>query len=141
VKENLDGSWCGEESLNRLWVCKGLALLLLLVAIFLLWDHSIGAGGRARRQTESSAKRAALPQQLSSEGQASLRRIIQSGNLSELHWPDFRDYGKHVQKFYESYGYSLPWIRGMQPAAQEQQVISILLKAEQRGLPNPSRGD
>src|SRR2546430_12099753 len=74
------------------------------------------------------------PQQLSADGQASLRGIIQSGNLSELRWPDFSDYGKHVQKFYESNGYSLSWIRGMQPTAQAQQLISILLKAEQKGL-------
>jgi murein L,D-transpeptidase YcbB/YkuD len=63
-----------------------------------------------------------------------LRSIIQSGNLSELRWPDLSDYRKHLQKFYESYGYSLPWIRGMQPTAQAQQVISVLLKAEQKGL-------
>jgi murein L,D-transpeptidase YcbB/YkuD len=116
-----------------LWILKGLAVVLPLVAI-LLWDHSNGAARRALRQTESSARPVALPQQLSSDGQASLRGIIRSGNLSELRWPDFRDYDKHVQKFYESYGYSLPWIRGMQPTAQAQQLISILLKAEQKGL-------
>jgi murein L,D-transpeptidase YcbB/YkuD len=108
--------------------------VLPLVAIFLLWDHGVGAARRARRQAESSARPAAPPQQLSSNGQASLRGIIQSGNLSELRWPDFSDYDKHVQKFYESYGYALPWIRGMQPTAQAQEVISALLKAEQKGL-------
>jgi murein L,D-transpeptidase YcbB/YkuD len=108
--------------------------VLPLVAIFLLWDHGVGAARRARRQAESSARPAAPPQQLSSNGQASLRGIIQSGNLSELRWPDFSDYDKHVQKFYESYGYALPWIRGMQPTAQAQEVISVLLKAEQKGL-------
>ncbi len=89
-------------------------------------------GARADRQ--SSATPVALPQQLGADGQASLRGIIQSGNLSELRWPDFSDYRKHVQKFYESSGYSLRWIRGMQPTAQAQQLISILLKAEQKGL-------
>jgi murein L,D-transpeptidase YcbB/YkuD len=110
------------------------ALVLPLVAIFLFWDHRTGAARRASRQTESSARPVALPQQLTSDGQASLRSIIQSGNLSELRWPDFSDYRKHLQKFYESYGYSLPWIKGMQPTAQAQQVISVLLKAEQKGL-------
>jgi murein L,D-transpeptidase YcbB/YkuD len=110
------------------------ALVLPLVAIFLFWDHRTGAARRAPRRTEISARPAALPQQLTSDGQASLRSIIQSGNLSELRWPDFSDYRKHMQKFYESYGYSLPWIRGMQPTAQAQQVISVLLKAEQKGL-------
>jgi murein L,D-transpeptidase YcbB/YkuD len=119
---------------KRSWIWTGLALVLPLVAIFLLWNHSIGAARRARRQTESSARPGALSQQLSSDGQASLRGIIQSGNLSELRWPDFSDYDKHVAKFYESQGYSLPWIRGMQPTTQAQQVISVLLKAEQKGL-------
>jgi L,D-transpeptidase YcbB len=116
------------------WISKGLALIVPLVAIFLLRDHGIDAARRARRQTESPARPLALPQQLSPDGQASLRGIIQSGNLSELRWPDFSDYDKHVQKFYESYGYSLPWIRGMQPTAQAQQLIAVLLKAEQKGL-------
>jgi L,D-transpeptidase YcbB len=120
--------------MKRSWISTGVALMLLLVAIFLFWDHRTGAARRTGRPTEGSAIPVALPQQLTSDGQASLRSIIQSGNLSELRWPDFSDYRKHLQKFYESFGYSLPWIRGMQPTAQAQQVISVLLKAEQRGL-------
>jgi L,D-transpeptidase YcbB len=117
---------------KRSWIVNGLVLLVSLVGIFLLRD--CGATKGARGQPESPARSAALPQQLSADGQASLRRIIQSGTLSDLRWPDFSDYDKHVQKFYESYGYSLAWIRGMQPTAQAQQVISLLLKAGQKGL-------
>jgi murein L,D-transpeptidase YcbB/YkuD len=117
---------------KRSWIVNGLVLLVSLVGIFLLRD--CGATKGARGQPESRARSAALPQQLSADGQASLRRIIQSGTLSDLRWPDFSDYDKHVQKFYESYGYSLAWIRGMQPTAQAQQVISLLLKAGQKGL-------
>jgi L,D-transpeptidase YcbB len=116
------------------WISKGLALMLPLVAIFLLRDHGSDAVRRVRGQTESSATPVALAQQLSADGQASLRVIIESGNLSDLRWPDFSDYGKHVRKFYESYGYSLPWVRGMEPTAQAQQLIAVLLKAEQKGL-------
>jgi L,D-transpeptidase YcbB len=117
---------------KRSWIVNGLVLLVSLVGIFLLRD--CGATRGARGQPESPARSAALPQQLSADGRASLRRIIQSGTLSDLRWPDFSDYDKHVQKFYESYGYSLAWIRGMQPTAQAQQVISLLLKAGQKGL-------
>jgi len=119
---------------NRLWISKGLAIVLPLLAIFLLWEQGIGAGRRAHGNTKSSASRVARPQQLSSDSRASLRSIIQSGNFSKLRWPDFSDYVKHLQKFYESYGYSLVWVRGMQPTEQAQQVISVLLKAEQKGL-------
>jgi murein L,D-transpeptidase YcbB/YkuD len=112
----------------------GLALVLPLVAITLLWSYRVGSARNAGARTEASAKPVTPPQQLSPDGQASLRAIIQSGNLSDLRWPDFSDYDKHVQKFYESYGYSLPWVRGMQPTAQAEQVISLLLQGEQRGL-------
>jgi len=115
-------------------ISTSLALVLALFAIFLVWDHSSEAARRPRRQAEGSASFIASPQQLSSDGQAYLRRIIKSGSLSELRWPDFSDYDQHLQKFYESYGYSLPWVSGMQPTAQAQQVISILLKAGQKGL-------
>jgi murein L,D-transpeptidase YcbB/YkuD len=115
-------------------ISKVLVLMLPLIAIFLLWDHGTGAARRARRQTEALARSVAPPQQLSPESQAALRAIIQSGNLSDLRWPNFSDYDKHVQKFYESYGYSLPWVRGMEPTSQAQQVIALLLQAEQKGL-------
>jgi murein L,D-transpeptidase YcbB/YkuD len=119
---------------KRSRISMGLVLVLPLVAITLLWSYGVGSAGSARTLTEASANPVAPPQQLSADGQASLRAIIQSGNLSDLRWPDFSDYDKHVQKFYESYAYSLPWIRGMQPTAQADQVISLLLQAEQRGL-------
>jgi murein L,D-transpeptidase YcbB/YkuD len=63
-----------------------------------------------------------------------LRAIVQAGNLPDLRWPDFSDYDKDLQKFYEFYGYSTPWVRGMEPTAQSQQVIALLLQAEQKGL-------
>lgn len=60
--------------------------------------------------------------------------MVQAGNLPDLRWPDFSDYEKHVQKFYESYGYSLPWVRDMQPTPQALEIIAVLLQAEQKGL-------
>jgi len=119
---------------KRSWISNALMLALPLIAVFLMWDHGIGAARLARRQTETSAKSVTPSQQLSSESQTALRAIIQAGNLSDLRWPNFSDYDKHVQKFYESYGYSLPWVKGMEPSAQAQQVIALLLKAEQEGL-------
>jgi murein L,D-transpeptidase YcbB/YkuD len=74
------------------------------------------------------------PQQLSAQGQAALRTIIQDGRLEELRWPDISDYRKHLVKFYEAYGYALPWTRSMQPTPQAQAVIAVLMKADQKGL-------
>jgi L,D-transpeptidase YcbB len=115
-------------------ISRGLLLILALGAIALLWSHGAASAKRPRTHSEALAKSAAQVQQLSPEGQASLRAIVQAGNLSDLRWPDFSDYEKHVQKFYESYDYSLPWVRGMAPTPQAQQVIALLLQAEQKGL-------
>src|SRR5271154_2986477 len=76
----------------------------------------------------------AKAQPLSSEGQSWLRTAISTGNLPDLRWPDFSDYGKHVKKFYEFNGYSLWWVKGMEPTAQARQVIALMLQADQKGL-------
>jgi murein L,D-transpeptidase YcbB/YkuD len=115
-------------------ISKALALVLLLTAIALLCGRAVTSARRARAESETSAGPVAPPQQLGPDGQASLRAIIQAGNLADLRWPDFSDYDKHLQKFYESYGYSLPWVKGMEPTAQAQQAIALLLKADQKGL-------
>jgi murein L,D-transpeptidase YcbB/YkuD len=116
-------------------VSAGLLFTLPLVAIALLYGHKIVATAHARTQSPTSAQSAlAPPQQLSPEGQAALRAAIDSGNLAQLRWPDFSDYRKLVAEFYDSYGNSLPWVRGMQPSAQAQQAIAVLLQADQEGL-------
>ena len=120
--------------MKQSWISRSLPCLLTLVTIALLLGHDISSAGEARTQAETSAQSVPAPQQLSPEGQASLRAIIQAQNLSDLRWPDFSDYGQLMTEFYESYGYSLPWVRGMEPSAQAQQVIAILKNADQEGL-------
>jgi L,D-transpeptidase YcbB len=119
---------------KRSWKSKSPLVFLLSGAIALLWSPGIGSAGRARTQPENVEKSTALAQQLGAEGQASLRATVQAGNLADLRWPDFSDYENHVQKFYESYGYSLPWVRGMEPTPEALQIIAVLLQAEQKGL-------
>src|SRR5262249_24513937 len=74
------------------------------------------------------------PQQLSPEGRATLQGMIKSGNLADLRWPNFSDYSKHLEYFYDSYGYGLPWMRGMEPSPQARQIIAMFVSAEQKGL-------
>src|ERR1700723_218755 len=81
-----------------------------------------------------AAQSAWAPQTLSTEGQTALQAIIKSGNLPEMRWPNFSDYIPLVQEFYTSYGNAMPWVRGTQPTPQAQQVIDLLLKADQKGL-------
>jgi murein L,D-transpeptidase YcbB/YkuD len=115
-------------------VFKGSLTALPLLFIAFVWGHGVGSPRQAHAQTEVRENPVAPLQELSSEGQSALRSIIQSGSLSDLRWPDFTDYEKHVQKFYESYGYSLPWVSELQPTPQAQQAIAVLLQADQKGL-------
>ena len=115
-------------------VSAGLLCTLPLVALTLLYGCNTGSTANARSQSQAAAQPAAPPQQLTPEGQASLRAIVDAGNLADMRWPDFSDYGKLVKEFYDSYGNSLPWVRGMQPTPQAQQAIAILLQADQKGL-------
>ena len=82
----------------------------------------------------SGATNSARAAELSSDGQAWLRAAVSGGNLPDLRWPDFSDYSKHLQKFYEFNGYSFWWVKGMEPTAQARQAIALLLQAGQKGL-------
>jgi murein L,D-transpeptidase YcbB/YkuD len=115
-------------------VSAGLLFTLPLIALTLLYGCNTGSTANARPQSLTSTRSAAPPQQLTPEGQAALRAAIDSGNLPQLRWPDFSDYTKLVKEFYDSYGNSLPWVREMQPTAQAQQVIALLLRADEKGL-------
>src|SRR3984957_21131837 len=115
-------------------VPKAVAIIVPLVAMALLYGPNFASSTNARAQSQTSSRSAAPPQQLSPEGQAALRAAIDSGNLPQLRWPDFSDYTKLVKEFYDSYGNSLPWVRGMEPTPQARQVIAILLQADRKGL-------
>lgn len=120
--------------MQRVRISCGLVLLLLFAGVALVSCQGTTAARDARAQAQSTTSPAGPPQQLSPEGQASLQAIIRAGNLPELRWPNFSDYSAHVQKFYDSYGDALPWVRGMQPTPEAQQMIAILLNADQKGL-------
>jgi L,D-transpeptidase YcbB len=82
----------------------------------------------------SGSTNSARAAELSADGQAWLRTAISTGNLSDLRWPDFSDYSKHVEKFYGFNGDSLWWVKGMEPTAQARQAIALLVQADQKGL-------
>jgi len=87
----------------------------------------------------SSALPLSTPQTIGPDAQTVLRSTIEAGKLPDLRWPDFSDYRKHLQEFYDSYGYGLAWISevkssGMKPTSQAQAVIARLQTAGQKGL-------
>src|SRR5215813_8009253 len=81
-----------------------------------------------------SARASGLPQGFGSEAQSWLRATVANGRLPELRWPDFSDYSKHLQKFYELNGYSSWWTKDNEPTPQARQLIALFQQADQKGL-------
>ena len=72
--------------------------------------------------------------ELSEPNRTWLRTAVSSGILSDLRWPNFSDYSKHLRKFYDFNGDSLWWVKGMEPTPQARQAIALLQQASQKGL-------
>jgi L,D-transpeptidase YcbB len=63
-----------------------------------------------------------------------LRGIASAGQLPELRWPNFSDYRKHVQNFYQPSDYTPAWVRNGQPTPQALAIVNVLKQAEIQGL-------
>ncbi len=112
----------------------GYRLSAPLVLIALFCGCGCGSVDSAQAQPAPSSTTRGRAEDLSPEGQTWLRAAISRGSLPDLRWQDFSDYSKYVKNFYEFNGDSLWWVKGMEPTAQAQQVIAVLLKADQKGL-------
>lgn len=77
---------------------------------------------------------AAAQQSGVSDISSQLRGIASAGQLPELRWPNFSDYGAHVQNFYQPSGYTPAWVRDGQPTRQALAIIEILKHADSQGL-------
>ncbi len=63
-----------------------------------------------------------------------LQAIAASGNLADLHAPNFTDYRLHVQHMYTAVNYAPVWVRGGQVTPQALVVISALEASQHKGL-------
>jgi murein L,D-transpeptidase YcbB/YkuD len=124
-----------EDSVKQLRIWgHGSRLSVQLVLVALFCGSGPGSASSAQIQAAISSSPSARATDLGAEGHTSLRAAISSGSLPDLRWPDFSDYSKHVQKFYEFNGDSLWWVKGMEPTTQARQVIAVMLQADQKGL-------
>ena len=105
-----------------------------LVLMVLLCGSGCGSANAVETQLTTSSTASSSVLELSSEGQAWLGATISRGNFPDLRWPDFSDYSKYVNEFYEFNVNSLWWVKGMEPTTQARQVIALLLKAGEKGL-------
>jgi murein L,D-transpeptidase YcbB/YkuD len=64
---------------------------------------------------------------------SALCRLVASGNLPTLRWPEFSDYKTRVQRFYEP-GYIFGWARDGKLTEQATAVIEALATADTKGL-------
>ena len=107
--------------------------LLAIIAVGILTDCSRTGTSPTPQSGGESTPAGAQGNLLTAESQALLRAAIDGGN-SDLHWPDFTDYTKHVKKFYDLSGGTLWWVKDLEPTPQARQLITLLLQAGQKGL-------
>ena len=108
---------------------------ILTAVVLVLTTWPAGAYSIEPWETNSPiANMGAKAPELSSEGQAWLRRAIESGDSADLRWPNFGDYSEHLKKFYGFNGYSLWWIKGGEPTTQARQLIALFREADRKGL-------
>lgn len=63
-----------------------------------------------------------------------LQKLISTGSLSDLRWPNFAPIQPDVAQFYELNGYQLAWVHSGAPTAQAQALIETLGDAVLKGL-------
>jgi len=116
---------------------------LFLLAIFLLLFTGCGTSRHSQTAAADSVHSSDAftgRQQLTADGQALLRGLLDGGQLPELRWPSFSGYEVEVNEFYQSFGGSLPWIEQGRPTVQARTLIRALQNAEYKGL-NPEDYD
>ena len=63
-----------------------------------------------------------------------IRAVVGNKHLSILRWPNYSDYQKAVQTFYDDRNYELAWTRDLKPTSQATAFIHAFQQAEAKGL-------
>ena len=71
---------------------------------------------------------------------AELRKLVRSGYLADLRWPDFADYRQSLESLYEASGYSPVWFANGRLSVQARALIAVIESASEKGL-NPQDYD
>ena len=72
--------------------------------------------------------------------QADIQRLVSSGQMDGMRWPNFVDYRTWLQKFYEPVGFGPAWVLGSQPSPVAFSLVEQFRNAGQKGL-NPEDYD
>jgi L,D-transpeptidase YcbB len=63
-----------------------------------------------------------------------IQNIVASGKLEGMRWPNFSDYRRSLQEFYEPTLYAAAWVQGAQPVPQALALIERFRDAAKKGL-------
>ena len=97
-----------------------------------VFSRFLRIGAPAALTTSTLSVTGPLP--VSSETEATLRKIVAAGQLTDLRWRNFSDYKIHVKDFYEPSDYALAWIRDGEPTPHSRSLIETLQQADRKGL-------
>ena len=114
----------------------GFPVLSLLIAAALISGCGLASGNAATKVTFANSISTVKTQQISSEGKSLLQAYLAAGELPDLQYSDFTNFGSEAKEFYEASGDSLPWITERRPSAQAHAIIQELQQADNEGL-NP----
>ena len=107
-----------------------LEIASLLLAAFVLLD---GLAFAQVGKSPAGARDAGSTPRLTGPA-ARLSRIVASGHLEDLRWPNFSDHRSQLESFYRLSDYDLAWIRDGQPTPQAIELIHVLQDADREGL-------
>jgi murein L,D-transpeptidase YcbB/YkuD len=86
------------------------------------------------RTTAEQTQPSPQPQSLTPGGEAVLRSLLDAAQLPDLEQPNFSSDRAEAEKFYQTFGGSLPWIRQGRPTSQAIAIIRALQNADREGL-------
>jgi len=104
----------------------------LIYCLLLLYLAGTGCHGSNSHAAGNPQSVALL--RLTDAGRSLQDKLVTSGKLPDLHWPDFQREQVEVRQFYSSVNGTLPWIQDLQPTPQARAVIEILQAADKEGL-------
>ncbi len=108
---------------------------LLLLPCLLALGCSAQSGPAPAAATQAQAAGGTQSGAADTSGAApQIQAIAAAGRLADLHAPNFTDYRKLVQAFYQSVNDAPVWIRDGQPTPQALTVIAAVEASRQKGL-------
>ena len=119
--------------MKQLGIGRRALLSAQLMLIVLFCGSGCNSTSSAQTQLATSSINSARTQSSAQRVETWLRAAISSGK-SDLRWPDFSDYSKHVKKFYEFNGRHCGG-SGMEPTHRRDRSLPCCSRPTRKGSP------